>query len=76
MRKKEEIYLELQQQSAKAGFLQFQIERAMPTELEKIFNNMMSLQKEIEKIQIIEQEAIDKAKESSKEIVLPKADDE
>lgn len=58
--------IEFSQTCQQIGFLSFQIEREIPREIEKLYNKVMDLQKEIDKFNRIEadkqQENVDKLK--------------
>lgn len=43
------VQIEMQQTSAEIGFLHFQVEEAMPRQIQKLFNQLTSLQKELDK---------------------------
>lgn len=64
----EDVLHDVGQVSSKLGILQFQLERELPNEIEKLLNQMHDLNKEGQKLHKIEadrqQTAIDEAKKS------------
>lgn len=75
----QDIQVELSQACQELGFLQFQYEHELPTQIQKRINEIMSVKKELDKYQELEQnaqakaqqDAIDKMKETSGLTTVP-----